>query len=746
MNSSRRSRKNEQSPNLHSGWELSLIVSLFLCRLLVPTEAAEQGLTIWICSLTFLSAAVIFFLRYRNEQTPTYRPALPDLAVLLMVLGHLASGFYVLNGHGNQRSAVNMMWEWTSIGAYWILVRLFLTGAGSRRILTTALIMTVASLSLLGLWQHYVWYPQQAAGFSKLAEYNASENKGQSLSIEEQQDYKALITEYGTDFLTLDEPGRIAFLARVRDSVEPIGLFVLANTFALFVAAALLLLLFDFAERNRSLTSVAKMILAILAVILVFCLVLTKSRTAWVGSVVGVGFYFLLRWFAVRSALRVNPKYVAVSMLVFSALLAWMAFSGGIDVEVISEAPKSLKYRLEYWHSTIQLLQDKPLLGAGPGNFRQHYLQYKLPGSSEEILDPHNLFLGIWAGGGLLALAGLVLLILSGLSRGLRADSDVANAKSVPELFISFKDSIRPIVIAYCLTTGLTFLLEGGLDQRLLVMGGLTWGLSTLGCWFGCQLSVTSLSAVSVWIAAMVHLLGASGIEMPAVVVLLLVLVHFSQHEEHSEARQYQLPQKSLLAGCLISGALVVGSLLTGLIPVQVAQTDVRIGESMLLVQRNSQLAKRYFQNAIEADPISPEPHQRLAMLIMSEWERSGGRDESDFKQAVEQMEEAIQLDPIAAGRYRILGNFWDRKSINAASTEDATQAVKAYQQAAKLYPNFAEIQAELAIAQVRAEQDAQSAAKKALQLDQLNRDNGHRDKFLSDEVREQLMGIAEAQ
>ena len=40
------------------------------------------------------------------------------------------------------------------------------------------------------------------------------------------------------------------------------------------------------------------------------------------------------------------------------------------------------------------MLMDSPqnwLLGVGPGNFRQHYLQFKLPQSSEEIADPHNL-------------------------------------------------------------------------------------------------------------------------------------------------------------------------------------------------------------------------------------------------------------------------------------------------------------------------------------------------------------------
>ena len=51
--------------------------------------------------------------------------------------------------------------------------------------------------------------------------------------------------------------------------------------------------------------------------------------------------------------------------------------------------------------------------GVGPGNFASPYLKYKLPQSSEEILDPHNLFLEVWATAGfwaLLALAGALAL------------------------------------------------------------------------------------------------------------------------------------------------------------------------------------------------------------------------------------------------------------------------------------------------------------------------------------------------
>ena len=102
-------------------------------------------------------------------------------------------------------------------------------------------------------------------------------------------------------------------------------------------------------------------------------------------------------------------------MLAIVAAFALAGLSGGFDWKVVSEAPKSLSYRLQYWRGTAGILREHPILGAGPGNFRQHYLKYKLPESSEEIADPHNMLLDIWSSGGLIALAGFAGFVVCAL-------------------------------------------------------------------------------------------------------------------------------------------------------------------------------------------------------------------------------------------------------------------------------------------------------------------------------------------
>ena len=69
----------------------------------------------------------------------------------------------------------------------------------------------------------------------------------------------------------------------------------------------------------------------------------------------------------------------------------------------LTESPKSLGYRAEYWIGAWGVITDGPrtwLTGHGPGNFSGPYVRHKLPRSSEEILDPHNLVLEVWATAG----------------------------------------------------------------------------------------------------------------------------------------------------------------------------------------------------------------------------------------------------------------------------------------------------------------------------------------------------------
>jgi hypothetical protein len=69
--------------------------------------------------------------------------------------------------------------------------------------------------------------------------------------------------------------------------------------------------------------------------------------------------------------------------------------------------------RNDYWIGTWRLICDHPWLGVGPGNFGRLYPRCMLPRAFEQIKDPHNFLLEIWA------TAGVFTLIASLITLGL---------------------------------------------------------------------------------------------------------------------------------------------------------------------------------------------------------------------------------------------------------------------------------------------------------------------------------------
>ena len=136
---------------------------------------------------------------------------------------------------------------------------------------------------------------------------------------------------------------------------------------------------------------------------------LTKSRTAILatgGGIVLLAIYG--RAAPSRLAGWISWKLLAGAAAVVVLLALVVVGLGGLDLQVLSEAPLSIRYRLEYWRATAAMIADHPLLGCGPGNFQEHYARYKLPQASETVGDPHNFLLEIWATAGTPALLALL--------------------------------------------------------------------------------------------------------------------------------------------------------------------------------------------------------------------------------------------------------------------------------------------------------------------------------------------------
>ena len=424
------------------------------------------------------------------------------------------------------------------------------------------------------------------------------------------------------------------------------------------------------------------------------------------------------------------------------------------------------------------MLSERPVLGTGPGNFRQHYLKHKAAESSEEIRDPHNLILDVWANGGLLALAGLLMLIGFGMQRMLKEAGNTTETIETASLDQRNSNSslsrvgLPSAVWSLGALSGMLLvilkgsLLDQGMDEQILT---LMIGVSiTLLCIFrGFQTTNISTSCLmGTWFLLLVHLLGAGGMEMPAIIQIILVLPILVSCPARSEiATDSKVKQKATsqraskivsplptptekftgVIGLTLTATLAGLCLITSLIPVQMRQWYLAAGNYEWGVTRKISAATGFFQEAAIADPLSPEPSSRLAGVAYQRWRR-GGRNDRDYQQAVERQQDAIHRDPNNFSGYVVLGEWQAEHFSLTENRADALAAVESFQQALRRYPNHSHIVAKLAVLLNKMEHppvNANETAKKAIELDEINREEGHRDRVFEGKLRKILEEIS---
>jgi hypothetical protein len=444
-------------------------------------------------------------------------------------------------------------------------------------------------------------------------------------------------------------------------------------------------------------------------------------------------------------------------------LVAAAYASGGLDRFVVSESAKSLRYRFEYWTATWRMLEKTArnlVVGVGPGNFRQNYLEFKLPQSSEEIADPHNLVLDVWANGGLIALAGLagacfwcVRPLWSLESRLQAADKPDAGGILTPP------EGGAPTIVGGA-AAFLIVLFLGLADEVTMVLLLPAWLLVVLVCRPIFQQEVPRVVAAAAALALLVHLVGAGGIGMPAVTEVLLLSAMLAVPPGGAILRGPELPNTPddrIRDSTLIDyefeprlGALVFGGLgialymacwFTGLMPIVTVRSKLESAREALFERGRPSQAERDFRFAVEFDPWSPTACERLSEMTLQNWLAAEGDRSEIFERCVKWQRIAIERDPRNPAGYRFLGEIYMAKAIGEQDSAAAALAVEAFERAAARYRNHAVLQSQLAEALWKAGKTpaARDAARSARDLNQINERAGHTDKRLP-ESRRRLM------
>ena len=151
------------------------------------------------------------------------------------------------------------------------------------------------------------------------------------------------------------------FADRLLGSNEVFSTFGLANSLAGFLVGPLVLavammirnLADDKAPGSRwgAIGLAAAPLLCLLT-----CLILTKSRSAWIGLLVGVA---VLAWQERRKVpARLLLGAGLAGLVLVVALVAVGLATGRLDREVLTQSPLSMRYRWEYWQGAWGVITE----------------------------------------------------------------------------------------------------------------------------------------------------------------------------------------------------------------------------------------------------------------------------------------------------------------------------------------------------------------------------------------------------
>lgn len=697
---------------------LVLLAALVATASLAPADGPpREGLGVLIASGSLLLLAGWLLASFFGAGVAVRLGKVELLLGLFLAL--VAASALVMGGRGNMRATVNSLWVWVSFGAVYFLARQLAVPAVERRALAAGFVALAAGLSVYGCHQYFIELPQTRAAY--------------------QRDPEAALREAGV-FAPPGSPLRKQFEDRLMSSVEPIGTFALANSFAglltpWMIAAvgigvvSLRTLAANSAGRFPSAVATA----AACAAAIGFCLLLTKSRSAWVGSAAGMGMVLVASARQARFSTRKLLAGAAGAAALGGLLVAIALAAGALDAEVFSEAVKSLSFRAEYWRATLAMIADYPLLGCGPGNFQEYYAAYKLPQASETIADPHNFLLEIWATAGTAAFAAwLALLAVAGVALSWRRKGSAVEAQGGAQSGDgeagggeAASGAGSPLVVLGGLYLGLLVanvhntLIGRQAPPAAIGYCALALGLVWIGLrgwvrhgWLPRWLVVAALAGL------LVNLLAAGGLTFPNVAMggwLLLALGIASSPAGARQARQLSQAEAAavVLAAVLLLAAIVVSAYT----PLLRSQTLLAGAEQATTAREQVRLLKQ----AAAADRFSAEPWRRLAIVTCRQHLASGDRDYR--KQCQAAIAEMLERDKRSNLLRQLAGDLrmdlWRKSGVR----QDLESAVEAYRQAVELHHASAFLHAQYAYALDLAGESHEAArqADVAIQLDCLN-------------------------
>ena len=176
------------------------------------------------------------------------------------------------------------------------------------------------------------------------------------------------------------------------------SIFEYPNAVGLYLAPIVVLYLgrLLFSRKSSIMLYVICYVLCALSLIAV---IFAQSHGALVGILAGLAFLLFFGW---------NKKKALILLCLFVILIFTLPLTRNYILPIISFKDESGPIRLQMWKKTIEMIKDRPLLGAGLAGYQTRVAPYHQAKHIEIYLYPHNIFLNFWSE---LGLAGLIVFL-----------------------------------------------------------------------------------------------------------------------------------------------------------------------------------------------------------------------------------------------------------------------------------------------------------------------------------------------
>jgi len=623
-----------------------LVVGLIVARPLV--YGGDPGLTDpqnnpagLVITLFWLLAAAVWCVWRVWARQDDYFVGLVEAGLGAVVLLVFATTYGVA---AYQHPARLISWEWLAMLLALFLVRQLSVPVEEQHGMLAALLATAVSLSAFGLYEAFEVMPRNRAAMPTVEAMRTNPDvlKAGTFAGLDKDDPKVLM-----HFNRLHQPNIM-------------GTFAHPNSFAGYLVLMLPALAGAAFLTVRGIYPNWQKVLACLcALVGAVALWQTHSR----GALLAIGVVGLVMaavvFRRVVLAHRVATAVTAAVLIVAAIVLS----QSGLANTLLGKQQSTAAARTEYWKGTWQMIQERPWFGFGPGNFQNTYERFMSETAGEEIADPHNFALEMWATSGIFALLALLTALTAfGVIMGRRAWSTPLEEPAPPPPPLSSDAELPPVRWTFYLggIFGLLlgFMLRASYTEPDKIAGeAIQAGVQSV-IWFGSfalfeqirwSPHARALVLTGGVAALLINLLVSGGISNPQLATMMWVVIALALNALAPTATPWLTAQRGVWLRYALVPVLAVAAgfyFLAVMVPVTNAKQALKVADVKKL------------EAALAEDPDNAEIHAVLARIYGSGWAAAiqlhrSEKDQEDVRtKALQHVEMARKLNPQGKNGY----------------------------------------------------------------------------------------------